>query len=156
MFNRILIASFLCVFVATSVYLWQTSESQSRGGANSQSPSQARSESSMTSSLNSGLKEPADLATLKNNNHTPGLVFDTAPLNDSPSTDPLEDIPLPDLPSLEQQEHEAQAIIAEMDRLLEQEGLLDTPLDDEEEQALMERQAALQQRLDALSQQSDE
>ena len=155
MFNRILVAGFLGVFVATSIYLWQTSESQSRQ-ANSQSSSQARSESSMTSSLNSGFKEPADLATLKNNNHTPGLVFDTAPLNDSPSTNPLEDIPLPDLPSLEQQEREAQAIIAEMDHLLEQEGLLDTPLDDEEEQALLERQAALQQRLDALSQQFDE
>tara|TARA_A100001011_G_scaffold85183_1_gene89203 strand:- start:83 stop:550 length:468 start_codon:yes stop_codon:yes gene_type:complete len=155
MFNRILVAGFLGVFVATSIYLWQTSESQSRG-VNSQSSSQARSESSMTSSLNSGLKEPADLATLKNNKHTPGLVFDTAPLNDSPSTDPLEDIPLPDLPSLEQQERAAQAIIAEMDRLLEQEGLFDTPLDDEEAQALLEQQAVLQQRLDALTQQFDE
>ena len=63
---------------------------------------------------------------------------------------------MPDLPSLEQQERAAQAIIAEMDRLLEQEGLFDTPLDDEEAQALLEQQAVLQQRLDALTQQFDE
>ncbi len=84
------------------------------------------------------------------------LIFDTAPMSRQQAIDPLEDMQLPDLPSLQQEEREAQAIIAEMDRLIEQQALLDMPLDEEDEQALLQRHEELQQRLDALSQQFNE
>lgn len=144
MFNRALIAGFFLVFVATSAYLWLASDSQSTH------------KSTLSNSAASMAKQQSDSREANKEPDQSELIFDTAPMSRQQAIDPLEDMQLPDLPSLQQEEREAQAIIAEMDRLIEQQALLDMPLDEEDEQALLQRHEELQQRLDALSQQFNE
>ena len=148
MFNRVLIAGFLLVFVTASAYLWHTPDSQSNP--------QLSPQSTPGSALDGMAKKQPEPSRADKQNDQSGLVFDTAPLSRQQNIDPLEHEVIPDLPSLAQEERAAQAIIAAMDRLIEQEGLLDMPLNEEDEQTLMQRQEELQQRLDALSQHFDE